>query len=348
VHTEYIQTFRTRQGVARENLARAFFLTMQTVSDTQHLEAHRVAITGHCYRILGSFADAEDAAQEAMIRAWKGLQRFDGRASLKNWLYRIATNVCLDEIHDKRRRARPMEEGPPFSGTPLPEHLMQRPASEWLEPISDARALPSDADPAERAILKQSIRLAFVSALQRLAPKQRAALLLIDVLGFSAAEAAEILESSLASINSALQRARAVVRERSCDTAAELSEPQMEILSRYVTAFEQYDIDALTALLRQDAAFSMPPYQLWFQGPEAIRNWMLGLGCGCRGSRLIATSACGSPAFAQYRINPEGGYKAWALIVLEFSDNRIGGINSFLDVAALFPRFDLPLHLSAG
>jgi RNA polymerase sigma-70 factor, ECF subfamily len=321
---------------------------MEAVLNIEHLEAHRSAITGHCYRMLGSFVDAEDATQEAMIRAWKGLQQFDGRASLKNWLYRIATNVCLDEIHNKARRERPIEAGLPFSGTPSAEDLVQRPSTQWLEPISDARALPSNCDPAERAILKQTIRLAFVAALQRLAPKQRAALLLIDVLGFSAAEAAEALGFSLASVNSALQRARAAVSERGVNTSPELSELQMEMLHRYVQAFEHSDVDALPALLREDATLSMPPYALWFQGPEAIKNWMLGLGCGCRGSRLIATSACGSPAFAQYRVNPEGGHKAWALIVLELSDHRIAALNTFLDVGVLFPRFDLPLHLPAS
>ncbi len=319
-----------------------------TVSDIQHLEAHRSAITGHCYRMLGSFFDAEDAAQEALIRAWKGLDRFDGRASLKNWLYRIATNVCLDEIHSKGRRARPMEEGPPFSGTPSVEDLVQRPASFWIEPISDARALPSGSDPSERAILKQSIRLAFVAALQKLAPKQRAALLLMDVLGFSAAEAAETLETSVASVNSALQRARAALSDKNFSESPDLSEAQMETLNRYVMAFEQYDIEALTALLRQDVTLSMPPYALWFQGPEPIRNWMLGPGCGCRGSRLVATAACGAPAFGQYRVNPQGGHQAWALIVLDFLDDRIAAVNSFLDVDGLFPRFDLPLFLSAG
>ncbi len=318
-----------------------------TVSDIQHLEAHRSAITGHCYRMLGSFFDAEDATQEAMIRAWKGMDRFDGRASLKNWLYRIATNVCLDEIHNKGRRARPMEEGSAFPGTPSVEDLVQRPATFWIEPISDARALPSDSDPSERAILKQSIRLAFVAALQKLAPKQRAALLMMDVLGFSAAEAAETLDTSVASVNSALQRARAALSDRNINSSPDLSESQTEMLNRYVTAFEQYDIDALTKLLRQDATLSMPPYALWFQGPAAIRNWMLGLGCGCRGSQLVPTAACGSPAFGQYRVNPEGGHKAWALIVLELSDERIAAVNSFLDVEALFPRFDLPLLLPA-
>ncbi len=295
--------------------------------------------------MLGSFSDAEDATQEAMLRAWRGLEQFDGRASLKNWLYRIATNVCLDEIHKRGRRARPMEEGAPFSGTPSLEDLVQRPAGDWIEPISDARALPSDADPFERAILKQSIRLAFVAALQKLAPKQRAALLLIDVLGFSAAEAAETLDTSVASVNSALQRARSAVSDRRVST--ELTHAQSEMVNRYAAAFERYDIDELTALLREDATLSMPPYALWFQGREAIRNWMLGMGCGCRGSRLLPVSACGSPAFAQYRVNPEGGHKAWALIVLELAEDRIAAVNSFLDVENLFPRFKLPLVLRA-
>jgi RNA polymerase sigma-70 factor (ECF subfamily) len=301
--------------------------------------------------MLGSFYDAEDATQEAMLRAWKGLDRFDGRSSLKNWLYRIATNVCLDEIHNQSRRARPMEEGPAFSGIPSIEDLAQRPPSAWIEPISDARALPSDSDPSERAMLKQSIRLAFIAALQKLAPKQRAALLLTEMLGFSAAEAADILKTSEASINSAAQRARAALSDRnvtsSPDLNPDLTEPQKKLLNSYVSAFERYDLETLTTLLQRDATLSMPPYALWLQGPEAIRNWMLGPGCGCRGSRLLPTAACGSPTFAQYRANPEGGHKAWALIVLELQDERIAGINSFLDVENLFPRFDLPLLLPA-
>lgn len=320
---------------------------MGAVANIEHLETYRPAILGHCYRMLGSFLDAEDATQEAMIRAWKGLDRFDGRASLKNWLYRIATNVCLDEIHHKARRGRPIEEGQAFSGMPSMDDLVQRPANEWIEPIADARALAPDADPAERAILKQGVRLAFVAALQKLAPKQRAVVLLMDVLGFSAAEAAATLETSVASVNSALQRARAALSDKNLGGSTELTESQQEMLDRYVAAFEQYDVDALTKLLRQDATLSMPPYALWFRGPSAIREWMLGPGCGCRGSRLLAVEACGSPAFAQYRVNPEGGHKAWALIILELADDRIAAVNSFLDVENLFPRFDLPLLLPA-
>jgi len=308
-------------------------------------EAHRPALTGHCYRMLGSAFDADDAVQETMIRAWRNLDQFDGRASLKTWLYRIATNVCLDELKDRGRRARPIEEGSPSSGAPPMEALTQRPSAYWIEPILDARVLPQEANPSELAMLKQSIRLAFVAALQNLTPKQRAVLLLMEVLECSAAEVAEFLETSVASVNSALQRARATIAQPNPHEPAELSEAQQGMLKRYVTAFETYDIEGLTTLMRQDVTFCMPPYSLWLQGPADVRTWMLGLGSGCRGSRLVPASACGWPAFAQYRPNPEGGHKAWALIVLELAGDQIVGVNSFLDTEALFPRFDLPLSL---
>jgi RNA polymerase sigma-70 factor (ECF subfamily) len=282
-----------------------------------------------------------------MIRAWKSLGQFDGRAALRTWLYRIATNVCLDEIAHRKRRERPMEEGAPSSGTPPLDALIQRPREHWIEPIADARAIPTDADPAERAILRQSIRLAFVAALQNLAPKQRAALLLTDVLGWSAAEVAETLDTSVAAVNSALQRARATLAHRHDSYPAELSASQEQMVQRYVEAFECYDVDALATLLREDATLSMPPYALWIQGPAEIRNWMLGLGCGCRGSRLIPTAACGWPAFGQYRPSPDGGHKPWALIVLELSGDRIAAVNSFLDTGTLFPRFELPMEFPA-
>lgn len=308
-------------------------------------EAHRPALTGHCYRMLGSAFDADDAVQETMIRAWRSLDNFDGRASLKTWLYRIATNVCLDELKERGRRARPIEEGSPSSGSPPREALTQRPSAYWIEPILDARVLPAEANPSERAMLRQSIRLAFVAALQNLTPKQRAVLLLMEVLGCSAAEVAEFLETSVASVNSALQRARATIAQRNQQEPAELSDAQQGMLKRYMAAFEKYDVEGLTALMRQDVVLCMPPYSLWLRGREEIRTWMLGLGCGCRGSRLVPTSACGWPAFAQYRPDPEGGHKAWALIVLELAGDQIVGVNSFLDTEALFPRFDLPLAL---
>jgi RNA polymerase sigma-70 factor (ECF subfamily) len=286
--------------------------------------------------------DAEDAVQETMIRAWRGLDRFDGRSSLRTWLYRIATNVCLDELSSRSRRARPMEEGPAGS---IEDSLAQQPRTHWLEPVPDARALPASGDPAELAMLRQSIRLAFVAALQHLPPKQRAVLLLMDVLGWSAAEAAESLDTTVASVNSALQRARATLASRDVAEPVQIEEPQQQILNRFVDAFHRYDVDALASMLREDVAFCMPPYALWLRGPEAVRGWLNGRGSICRGSRLIPCAASGSPAFGQYHPTPEGDFKPWALVVLELSGDRITGWNSFLDTDTLFPRFDLPAVL---
>jgi RNA polymerase sigma-70 factor (ECF subfamily) len=310
----------------------------------RHLEEHRAALTGHCYRMLGSAAEADDAVQETMLRAWRSMDRFEGRAALRTWLYRIATNVCLDALGERSRRERPILEGP--SGT-VDDALVQRPRTHWLEPVPDARALPADADPAELVILRQSIRLAFVAALQYLPPKQRAVLLLTEVLGWSAAEVSETLDTSVASVNSALQRARATLASRNVSEPEPLSDAQTGLLERYVAAFERYDVDALTSLLREDATFSMPPYTLWLRGPAPVRSWLLGHGAGCRGSRLVPTAACGSPAFGQYRPSPDGGHAPWALVVLELSGDRIAGWNSFLDTETLFPRFGLPPRLPA-
>ena len=311
--------------------------------DVSHLEAHRTALTGHCYRMLGSAADADDAVQETMVRAWRSLDRFEGRASLRTWLYRIATNVCLDLLADGARRMRPFEEGP---ATPVEQAVLEeRERTHWLEPIPDARVIPADADPFELTALRQSIRLAFVAALQHLPPRQRAALLLTDVLGWSAAETAECLDMTVAAVNSGLQRARATIAARNGVASPDaLSEEEAELLDRYVDAFQRYDVDGLVSLLRHDATFSMPPYTLWLQGPEPVRAWLNGPGAPCRGSRLVPVAASASPAFAQYRPSEEPGtYYAWALIVLELDGGRIAGWNSFLDTETLFPMFGLPL-----
>ncbi|EYF04578.1 sigma-70 family RNA polymerase sigma factor [Chondromyces apiculatus] len=314
-----------------------------------HLESHRAALTGHCYRMLGSAVDADDAVQETMVRAWRSFEGFDGRASLRTWLYRIATNVCLDALADharrerRERRERPVETGPVCT---VDDPLLERPRTHWLEPVPDARALPAEGDPAEIAMLRQSIRLAFVAALQHLPPKQRAVLLLTEVLGWSAAEIAESLDLSVPSVNSALQRARATLATRDLGEArASLSGDQSRLLERYVDAFERYDVDALSLLLREDATLSMPPYDFWLQGRAPIRSWLLGRGAGCRGSRLIPTAANGVPAFGQYRPGPEGKpHQPWALVVLELSGDQIVAWNSFLDTETLFPRFGLPRY----
>jgi RNA polymerase sigma-70 factor (ECF subfamily) len=307
------------------------------------IEAHRVALNGHCYRMLGSVVDADDAVQETMVRAWKALEGFDGRSSLRTWLYRVATNVCLDALNDRARRTRPIDDGPVGH---VDAELETRPRTHWLEPVPDASAIPDDVDLAEQVALRQSIRLAFVAALQHLPPRQRAALLLTEVLGFSAAEAAESLDTSVASINSALQRARATLA--SCGPGDALPSPegaQADLVDRYVEAFERYDVDALTSMLKNDAILNMPPYTLWLQGHETIHAWLSGRGSGCRGSRLLRTAASGAPAFAQYRPAPGGGHHAWAIIVLELTGDRIARMTSFLDVETLFPLFGFPLAL---
>jgi RNA polymerase sigma-70 factor (ECF subfamily) len=315
------------------------------IADIEQIEAHRPTLTGHCYRMLGSAVDADDATQETIIRAWKNADKFDGRAALLTWLYRIATNVCIAELSHRRRRGRPIEERP--AGAPT-DALVEHPRTHWIEPVPDARAIPADADPSERAMLRQSIRLAFVAALQSLAPKQRAALLLVEVLGWSAAEVAETLGTSVASVNSALQRARATLAGRDWRAVpSALTKSQEQLLNRFVAAFESYDVDQLVALLRDDATFSMPPYALWLQGPESVRAWLLGMGSGCRGSRLLATAACGSPAFGHYKVGADGEHKPFALVVLELSGDHIAGWNSFLDTHTLFPKFELPPHLPA-
>ncbi len=311
------------------------------------LEQHRPALTGHCYRMLGSVVDAEDAVQEAMLRAWKGIDRFNEKSSLKTWLYRIATNVCLDTLGTaERQRIRPLDS----SGAPSVVHddmaLTQRSREHWVEPIPDAAALPAaaDSDPEERAILRESIRLAFVAALQYLPPRQRAVLLLTQVLNWSAAETAESLEMSVAAVNSALQRARATLDARNPAVVPRtLSNEQAQLVVRYVEAFEAYDITALTALLHEEATLSMPPYELWLQGHESIAAWLNTFGIGCKGSRLVPVDACGgTPAFAQYR---KGGAEPWGLIMLELDGDRITSMTSYLDVQTLFPRFGLPMRL---
>ena len=296
--------------------------------------------------MLGSAFEAEDAVQETMVRAWRSHDRFEGRSSLRSWLYRIATNVCLDMLDGRNRRARPMEMGAEGTGEgPLGDVL---PESVWLQPMPDGRVLAPETDPAELAVQRESIRLAFMAALQHLPPRQRVVLILREVLRWKADEVAALLGSSVASVNSALQRARATM-DASGLTAADVVEPsddgQRELLSRYLDAFERYDLDSLTALLAEDATLSMPPYPLWMRGKDNIRQWLLGCGIGCRGSRLLPTVANGSPAFGQYRPQEGGGHAAWALQVIEIADGRIVGLNSFLDTPALFPLFGLPLTL---
>jgi|SRR5919109_743880 RNA polymerase sigma-70 factor (ECF subfamily) len=312
------------------------------------LERFRGELTGYCYRMLGSTFEAEDAVQETLLRAWRAFDRFEGRAALRSWLYRIATNVCLTMLQGRQRRARPMDLAPARTAdNPLGAAL---PEDAWVEPIPDERVVAADGDPAQVAETRESIRLAFVAALQHLPARQRAVLILREVLRWKAEEVAELLGTSVASVNSALQRARATLGSRAL-SAERRPEPMDDrkaaLLARYVDAFERYDLDRLTSLLHRDATWSMPPYELWLQTHEDVKRWCLGPGIGCRGSRLVATMANGSHAFGQYKPDPAGGYEPWALQVVEVSGDRISGITFFLDTKRFFPLFGLPARLDA-
>jgi RNA polymerase sigma-70 factor (ECF subfamily) len=313
------------------------------------LEEHRLELRGYCYRMLASPFEAEDAVQETFIRAWRGFDAFEGRSSLRSWLYRIATNVCLDMRRSVQRRARPMDLGP--SNEPIEANLHELPETTWLEPVPDALVIGSHGDPAETAVTRDSVRLAFVAALQHLPPRQRAALILCEVLQWKATEVAELLGTTVASVNSSLQRARATLETSQLSlstTQATLNEPDRELLARYVRAFEAYDIAGLTELIHEDAVQSMPPYDLWLSGRDDIFTWWLGPGSGCRDSRVIPTLAAnGSPAFGQYKPSPQGGHDPWALQVIEFRDGKIGELTFFLGTQTLFPLFGLPPRLDA-
>ena len=310
----------------------------------EDLERHRRELTGYCYRMLGSAFEAEDAVQETMVRAWKAAEQFEGRSAVRSWLYRIATNVCLDMLRGPQRRALAMDLGPSspadsFTGATRPEHA-------WMQPIPDGRVLPESGDPADVAEARETVRLAFVTALQRLPARQRAVLILREVLRWQAAEVAELLDTSVASVNSALQRARATLAtaEVGAPSPSPVDPDQQALLARYVDAFERYDITSLVALLHEDAVMSMPPYDFWLQGPVEMGRFFLGHGIGCEGSRLIPTAANGSAAFASYKADPAGGHTAWSIQVIETSGDRIVGHHNFLDTS-LFAAFGLPLHL---
>ncbi len=312
-----------------------------------HLEIHRVELTGYCYRILGSAFEAEDAVQETFIRAWRAYDRFEGRAALRSWLYKIATNVCLDMKGASQRRARPIDINPALTaGHPLGQPLAD---AHWVEPAPDDRTIVAGGDPADVAVARETIRLAFIAALQHLPPRQRAVLILREVLRWRAEEVAELLDTTVASVNSALQRARATLAQRNLvetdPTPAVLDDEQLALLGRYVHAFEQYDMDTLTSLLNEDARWSMPPYELWLRTHRDIVDWCIGPGYACRGSRLLPIKVNGAPGFAQYKPAPGGGLDPWSLQVLEIDGDKIAGITFFLDTARFFPLFGLPPHL---
>ena len=313
-------------------------MQVETKPEAAELEQYRRELTAYCYRMLGSPFEAEDAVQDTFVRAWKGLDRFEGRAALRSWLYRIATNVCLDLLNGRERRARPMDLGP--AREPVASNLNALPEVTWIEPIPD---------PADVAVERDTIRLAFVAALQHMPARQRAVLILCEVLRWKASEVAELLETSVASVNSALQRARATLEATDLTEAPKPEAADPELLDRYVKAFEAYDMEALTSLIHEDATQSMPPFDLWLRGRDDIFEWWYGPGIGCQGSRVIPTVAAnGSPAFGQYKPSETGsGFEPWALQVLELSDGRIVELTFFLDTDRVFPLFGLPARLDA-
>ncbi len=307
-------------------------------------EKHRRELTGYCYRMLGSPSEADDAVQDTLLKAWQAYDRFEGRSSLRSWLYRIAHNVCMDMHRSPQRRARPMEMGPSSRtsevvlGDQLEEHA-------FIQPARDQDVLDLDGDPADVAAARESIRLAFVAALQHLPAKQRSALILCDVLRWPAADVAELLETTVASVNSALQRARATLaarRDEPLDTR--LDPVHEELLARYVEAFERYDIPAVVQLMREDAILTMPPWDTWLQGRDEVGAWMLGPGKGCEGSRLIPLDVNGTAGYASYKPGPSGMLEPWAIQVIEVAGGRIVGHHNFIG-ADLFAHFGLPPHL---
>jgi RNA polymerase sigma-70 factor, ECF subfamily len=312
-----------------------------TITPELDLEPFRRELTGYCYRMLGSGFDAEDAVQETMVRAWKSADRLQERGALKSWLYRIATNVCYDMLQGSQKRARPMDMGPASTteaglDAGLPEEA-------WIQPVPDANL-----DPAELAASKETLRLAFVAALQHLPARQRVVLILREVLRWQATEVAELLDTSVASVNSALQRARATMDELELDVSgpAEVDEAeQQELLTQYLDAFERYDISQLVTLLKDDVVFNMPPFALWLQGPDEVAKWMLGPGIECKDAKLITTSANGCPAVALYKPSRPGVWDAFNLAVLEFADGEISNITNFLE-PQLFPAFGLPTQIT--
>ena len=307
------------------------------------LEPYRRQLTGYCYRMLGSSFEAEDAVQETIVRAWQHSDSLEGAGALKSWLYRIATNVCLDMLRGRQRRAQPMDLGGSSSADALDGKVL--PENVWVTPIPDYRVVPDDGDPAELAAQRETIRLAFVAALQALPARQRAVLILCEVLRWQAGEAAELLDTSVASVNSALQRARAPLAARDGGGHHEpLDAEQRALLAKYVTAFERYDISSLVALLHDDVVMSMPPFPFWLSGPVEVGKWFLGEGSVCRGSRLLAVTANGSAAFGSYHLDPAGGHAPWSIQVIEMRSDRIVGHHNFLDTT-LFPYFGLPEHL---
>jgi RNA polymerase sigma-70 factor (ECF subfamily) len=308
----------------------------------------RQELLAHCYRMLGSVHDAEDLVQETYLRAWRAYDNFEGRSSLRTWLYRIATRVCLTALESRNRRVLPTGLGAP---NPDAEGvLVEQPDMPWLEPAPDGMVGLDPNDPASIVSSRESIRLAFIAALQHLPPRQRAVLILRDVLKWRASEVAHLLDTTPTAVNSLLQRARAHLDEVA-PTEDDIAEPptaeQRELLDRYVKAFEEYDVAGLVELFQKDAVWEMPPFLDWFEGPENV-GLLFKVQCPAGGPgdlRLVATEANGQPAFGMYLRDSEGVHRPFSLHVLDFGPTGIRHVVSFFDTS-LFPLFNLPETLS--
>jgi RNA polymerase sigma-70 factor (ECF subfamily) len=303
-------------------------------------QPYRRELMAHCYRMLGSVHDAEDMLQETMVRAWRGYGGFEGRSSLRTWLYRIATSTCLTALEGRRRR--PMPAGLNGSGSDPDDPLLDNPEIPWLEPVPDHAI---SADPAAVVSSRSTIRLAFVAALQHLPARQRAVLLLREVLQWKASEVAELLGTTVAAVNSALQRARAQIEQAAPaedDVAVPLSDRQQDLLDRYVAAFEVKDVTGIVALLAADVRWEMPPFEAWYRGREHVAQHLHTRCPGGPGDlRLVPIRANGQPGFAQYLRGPDGVFRAFNLQVLTFTGDTVTHVATFLD-PGLFEVFDLP------
>jgi len=317
----------------------------------RQLERYRRELTGYCYRMLGGAHEAEDAVQETMLRAWKGIGGFEGRSALRSWVYRIATNVCLEMLRSTQRRALPMDLAAPAPGTTQPGARL--PESTWVQPMPDNRILPGPADPADQAVARESIRLAFVAALQHLTPRQRAVVILRDVLHWRASEVAQLLDGTVVSVNSALQRGRAVLASVDHHPAVALppaDDPATRaLLDRYVDAFERFDVGLLVDILHEDVTLAMPPFDFWLQGIAAVRAWSDQAHDPCRQARYIpAPAANGVAAFGHYRpVGSDGDVEGVGMHLVEVAGGRVRSVHVHLD-PSLLPLFDLPLTLTSA
>ncbi len=317
---------------------------------TRLVEPLRRELHAHCYRMLGSVHDADDSLQDALLRAWRGIARFEGRSSLRSWLYTVATRTCLDAVAGRGKRALPIDLGPSSDHTVVGDTPLGDVA--WLGPYPDVGLGNGPAAPDARYEQREAVELAFVAALQHLPGNQRAALLLFEVLGYSAAEIAAVMDTSTASVNSALQRARRIVAEKvpagtQQQTLRRLDDARVrEIVAGYSSALERGDADALVALLTEDVTWSMPPLPHWYRGIAAVTDFAVTVPLtGCGSWRHIATGANGQPAVAAYlRAADEGPHLAWSINVLTLREGRIAEVTSFIG-AEHFPPFGLPVSL---